>query len=172
MSNKHSTDEFDRSVCFTFFSSWVETLHNIADYDQQAALTAFFILSDFCLYGIEPDPETNTWSFAWPLVEREARRSINNRRRGFGAEDVELSNAIRAYHAEHPEASQRAIARELCCSPSKVNKVLKAKPDQESPDPLNEGGVSGNGSGTRDSLSIYPVEQDEAEIFGAATVKE
>lgn len=171
-SQKNSSEEFDRSVCFTFFSSWVETLHNIADYDLQAALTAFFILSDFCLYGIEPDPKTNPWGFAWPLVEREARRSINNRRRGFSAEDTELSDAIRVYHAEHPEASQRAIARELCCSVGKVNKVLKAKPEQNSPAPLNDGGafvhggVHGKGSGKRDCLFPHPVEQDECEIFG------
>lgn len=165
-SQKNSPEEFDRSVCFTFFSSWVESLRYLAECDQQAALTAFFILSDFCLYGIEPDPEANPWGFSWPIVEREARRSINNRRRGFSAEDVELSDAIRAYHAQHPEASQRAIARELCCSPSKVNKVLKAQPEQSTPDPLNECGVLGYGSCVRDTLSPYPVEQDEAEIFG------
>ena len=171
-SQKISPEEFDRSVCFTFFSSWVESLRYLAEYDQQAALTAFFILSDFCLYGIEPDPEANPWGFTWPMVEHEARRSINNRRRGFSAEDVELSDAIRAYHAQHPEASQRTIARELCCSVGKVNKVLKAKPEQDAPDLSNDngafvqGGVHGSGSGECDTLSPYPVEQYEAEIFG------
>lgn len=35
------------------------------------------------------------------------------------------ADAIRAYAAEHPEASQRAIAKALCVSPTTVNKWLK-----------------------------------------------
>lgn len=153
---KKSSEEFDRSVCFTCFSSWVESIRTLADIDQQAALTAFFVLSDYCLYDIEPDPESNPWGFVWPVVKHEARRSINNRRRGFSAEDVELSDAIRAYHAEHPFVSQRAIAEELCCSVGKVNKVLKAKSDY----------AHGNGSGECDDLLPHPEEQDNYEIFG------
>ena len=38
---------------------------------------------------------------------------------------------IRAYAAEHPEASQRAIAKALGVSPTTVNKWLKPDPEPE-----------------------------------------
>lgn len=168
MSNKHSADEFDRSICFSCFSTWVDALRTLAVNDTQAALDAFFILSDFCLYGLEPDPENNPWSIAWPIVRDEARRSINNRRRGFGAEDVALSDAIRKYHAEYPEASQRAIAEAVGCSVGKVNKTLKAAP----PNTPVVGTVHGNGSSEYNNPFSDGVEQNETEIFGAATIEE
>ena len=165
-SSKNSAEEFDQSICFTFFSTWVDALHAIAETDSLASLRAFFILSDFCLYGIEPDPQDNPWGFAWPLVEREARRSISNRRRGFGAEDVALSDAIRSYKEQHPNASQRAIAEALDCSLGKVNKVLNTPPVPPKGNVPVHVHVHGNGNGEHNSLSICPVEQDEEEIFG------
>jgi len=165
-SSKNSSEEFDRSVCFTCFSSWVEAIRSIADTDPRTAITAFLVLSDFCLYGIEPDPECNPWGFTWPVVEHEARRSINNRRRGFGSEDVEQSDAIRTYYADHPYATQRAIADAVGCSVGKVNKVLKSI---SLPTPSLEGcdSVHGNGSGDDIGLSLHPEEQNEHEIFGS-----
>lgn len=125
-SKKNSPKTFDQTVCFTCFAPWVESIRDLSEHDPQTALTAFFILADFCLYGIEPDPENNPWGFTWPVVSGEARRSINNRRRGFGAEDTALTKAILEYRAGHPSDTQKQIADALHCSAGKVNKVLRS----------------------------------------------
>lgn len=116
---------FDRTICFTVFREWVETIQYMAETNPKQALDAFLVLSNFCLYGEEPAAESNPWGVAWPVVSAEARRSISNRRRGFGTEDTVLTDAIKAYHIAHPEATQRAIADALHCSLGKVNKVVR-----------------------------------------------
>lgn len=117
---------FDRTICFTVFREWVETIQYMAETNPQQALDAFLALSNFCLYGEEPAAESNPWGVAWPVVSAEARRSISNRRRGFGTEDTEKTEEIKAYRIAHPEATQRAIADALHCSLGKVNKVVRS----------------------------------------------
>lgn len=168
ISAKNSPKEFDRSVCFTCFAPWVETVRLMAVENPQKAVEAFLTLSDYCLYGTEPDPLENVWGAMWPIVEGEARRSIANRRRGFGSEDVALSDAIREYAAGHPGASQRAIAEALGCSLGKVNKTLKkavsAVPDGGAD--VTDTYVHNDISNDTCNLSLHPVEQNECEVFG------
>lgn len=137
---------FDRSICFTFFQPWLEAIRTTAQADPQKALDAFFILSDYCLYAKEPDPEHNPWGMAWPVISAEARRSINNRRRGFGAEDVVLTEAIRRYYMEHPGITQQATADALHCSIGKVNKVVRG---------IRSGDGIHSGSGTHSACDIH-----------------
>lgn len=116
---------FDPTVCFTCFGDYVEALLGIEQAEgPEVAFSAFKILADFCLYGIEPDHASNPWGWAWPMVERKAKNSSNNRRRGFGAEDTEKATAIKEYLAEHPEDSMRAVARAVGCSDRTVRKVV------------------------------------------------
>lgn len=116
---------FDPTICFTCFGDYVEALLGIEQAEgPEVAFSAFKILADFCLYGIEPDPAANPWGWAWPMVERKAKNSNNNRRRGFGAEDTEKATAIKEYLAEHPEDSMRAVARAVGCSDRTVRKVV------------------------------------------------
>ena len=118
---------FDPTICFTCFGDYVEALLGIEQAEgAEVAFSAFKILADFCLYGIEPDPDKNPWGWAWSMVERKAENSMNNRRRGFGKEDAEKTAAIKEYLAEHPEDSMRAVARAVGCSVGKVCKVAKA----------------------------------------------
>ena len=164
-SNKNNPKAFDRTICFTVFREWVETIQYMAETNSQQALDAFLVLSNFCLYGEEPAVESNPWGVAWPVVSAEARRSISNRRRGFGTEDTVLTDAIKAYHIAHPEASQRAIADTLHCSLGKVNSVLRSLPPLV--DTLGNGSVNGTVSGEHSGLSVPPVEQEDWAIFGA-----
>ena len=118
---------YDRSICFTCFRDYVDALQGIEQTaGAETAFSAFKILADYCLYGIDPDPANNPWGWAWCLVEQKARNSENNRRRGFGAENVELTQAIQHYYIEHPDATQRAIAEAVGCSHGKVNKVVRS----------------------------------------------
>ena len=48
---------FDPTICFTCFGDYVEALLGIEQAEgPEVAFSAFKILADFCLYGIEPDP--------------------------------------------------------------------------------------------------------------------
>lgn len=126
---------FDRSICFTCFSPWVEGIRQQRQTDPQKAVDAFLILADYCLYGTEPDPACNPWGMAWAAISAEARRSINNRRRGFGTENVEQTQAIQCYYIDHPEATQRAIAEAVGCSSGKVNTVVRRLRDSANTKP-------------------------------------
>lgn len=159
ISAKNSPKEFDRSVCFTCFAPWVETVRLMAQDSPETALRAFLTLADYCLYGAEPDPVENAWGAMWPIVEGEAKRSIANRRRGFGSENIEQTNAIKAYILDHPEATQREVANFVGCSLWKVNKVLRT------PEAPAEFVCTDNGTSIS-SLSLQPPEQNECEVFG------
>ena len=124
--SKKNKKAFDQSICFTFFQPWLEAIRTVAETDPQKAIDAFLALGDYCLYGIEPDPERNPWGIAWPVISAEASRSINNRRRGFGAENTAQTEAIKNYRAEHPEATQMEIKKAVGCSIGKVNKVIRS----------------------------------------------
>ena len=89
--------------------------------------------NDYCLHDIEPDPANNPWGFAWPIIERQAQNSMNNRRRGFGAENSKQSRAIQAYFHAHPEATYKDVAEAVGCSVGKAYKVVK---------PMREGALS------------------------------
>lgn len=123
---KKNKKEFDQTICFTFFQPWLEAIRTTAESDPQKALDAFLVLGDYCLYGIEPSPGENPWGIAWPVISAEAQRSIDNRRRGFGVENTAQTEAIKNYHAEHPEATQMEIKKAVGCSIGKVNKVIRS----------------------------------------------
>lgn len=123
--NKPEREPFDPSVAFMCFGDYVEALRGIAaQYGVERAFSAFLVLADYCLYGKEPDPENNPWGWAWAMVERKARNSINNRRRGFGAKDADKTELIKSYAAAHPEETKRGIARAVGCSDWKVRQAL------------------------------------------------
>lgn len=123
---KQNKKAFDPTICFTFFQPWLEAIRTVSETDPQKAIDAFLALGDYCLYGIEPDPERNPWGIAWPVISAEAYRSINNRRRGFGAENTAQTEAIKNYRAKHPEATQIEIKKAVGCSIGKVNKVIRS----------------------------------------------
>jgi len=163
---------FDPTICFTCFSPWVEFIRNLSERDPAAALQAFFVIADFCLYDIEPAAD-NSWGLAWPIVEQQALRSIHSRRRGFGAENTVQTEAIKAYVIAHPGAPQWEIASAIGCSLTKVNKVMKqlrsvppSSSIDDSPIVSDSVTVSYSSSGTNsghDSLLVCPAEQNASE---------
>lgn len=116
---------FDRSIGFTCFNPWVESIRQQYQTDPAKAALAFLVLADYCLYGIEPDPITNPWGMAWPSIKQGADSSIKNRSRRFGTEDIEKQEKIKDFHLENPAATQREIAEATSCSLGLVNKVVK-----------------------------------------------
>lgn len=116
---------FDRSICFSCFSPWVESIRQQRQTDPEKAADAFLVLADYCLYGVEPDPDSNPWGMAWHSIKHDADASIKNRSRRFGTEDLDKHEKIRRFYLEHPDASQREVAEATGCSLGLVNKVLQ-----------------------------------------------
>lgn len=134
LKTKEHKAPFDPAVCFTCFGPWVESIRDIGERQgADAALAAFLSLADYCLYNIEPDSASNPWNFAWPLVKRQAQNSMNNRRRGFGAENSKQTLAIQDYFRTHPEATYKEVSEALGCSIGKAHKVIK---------PIRDGALS------------------------------
>lgn len=116
---------FDRTILFSCFSPWVESIRQQRQTDPEKAADAFLALADYCLYAKEPDPATNPWGMAWPTVKHDADASIKNRSRRFGTEDIDKHELIRLYRLEHQGSTQREIAAATGCSLGLVNKVLQ-----------------------------------------------
>lgn len=116
---------FDRTILFSCFSPWVESIREQYKTDPAKAALAFLVLADYCLYGIEPDPTTNPWGMAWRSIKHDADSSIKNRSRRFGTEDIDKHEQIIRFYLEHPDATQREIVAATGCSLGLVNKVVK-----------------------------------------------
>lgn len=56
---------------------WVESIRQQRQTDPEKAADAILALADYCLYGKEPDPESNPWGIAWPVVSEEARQRFS-----------------------------------------------------------------------------------------------
>lgn len=116
---------FDRTILFSCFSPWVESIRQQRQTDPEKAADAFLALADYCLYAKEPDPATNPWGMAWPMVKHDADASIKNRSRRFGTEDLTKQEKIKNFFLEYPDATQREAEEATGCSLGLVNKVHK-----------------------------------------------
>lgn len=117
--------EFDRSILFSCFGVWVESIRLMRETDPERAADAFLTLADYCLYAVEPDPLNNPWRTFWPTIKSGADASIKNRSRRFGTKDETKRDKIRQYILAHPRESQRKIAAATGCSLGLVNEVVK-----------------------------------------------
>ena len=119
--------------------------NRFTDYDVACALSAYgsnglrFWKNEYMCRRAKIAPHANKHNGQKQkehLEEARAIRDIRQHRKGTNWWDggnrdgaPTKRDEIRAYAAEHPEASQRAIAKALGMSPTTVNKWLK--PDQE-----------------------------------------
>ena len=116
---------FDRTILFSCFSPWVESIRQQRQTDPEKAVDAFLALADYCLYAKEPDPATNPWGMAWPTVKHDADASIKNRSRRFGTVDLAKQEKVKNFFLEYPDATQRVASEATGCSLGLVNKVHK-----------------------------------------------
>lgn len=118
--------EFDRSISFNCFRSWVDSIRRERTTDPAKAADAFLVLADYCLYGKEPDPNTNPWGMGWEAVKNGADASIKNRSRYFRTKDIDKREKVAQYILEHPSASQREVRDAVGCSLGLVNEVAQS----------------------------------------------
>lgn len=125
---------FDSTVCFTFNGSWVRTIEQLETETEESSLAyrLFKAISDYSLYGIEPnfddlEPlQRTTLKAVWETISTEIDNSIAWRKRGFANEKpTELQEAIIAECIKSPGDSCRAIGDAVGASKSEVDRVRK-----------------------------------------------
>lgn len=120
---------YDRTVCFTFFGNWLESME-IMENEHSAedpAYQLFKMIANFALYEVEPEADTTPIAKAmWPLLKREIEVSVENRKRGFDTSlPTEKQLAVVSMHIAYPDMSQRDIAAELGIALNTVHNALK-----------------------------------------------
>lgn len=116
--------EFDRSICFTYFGNYHRQIELVRE--QCGLETAYEVYKAIVKYGLfkkeitDPKIRMLVGESTLDLIENSQKKREN----GFG-ENIEQTQTIIDYNREHPEASQREIARVTGISQGKVNKVFK-----------------------------------------------
>lgn len=118
-------EEFDRSVCFTFFNDYHEQIMRVEKaYGVETAFDVYKAIVNYGLYEKEIDDEKlQILVGASTLTKIDSSQS--RRSRGFAGEDLEMSRSIILMHLEHPEYSQNKIVNLTKASKGKVNKTLQ-----------------------------------------------
>lgn len=124
-SQQQPLGKFDRSILFSCFGTWVESIRLMREIDPERAADAFLTLADYCLYSVEPDPDANPWRGAWASVKSGADASIKNRSRRFGTKDEVKRDMIKQYILAHPKESQRDVRDATGFSLQLINDVAK-----------------------------------------------
>lgn len=135
--------EFNREICFTCYSSWLNQAKQIRElYDDTVALNYLLAIGDYACYEIETeDPFIRMMLMS---IKEQIDASQNRRAGGFGRENTEQTKAILDYYKEHPGVSQDTISKALGISKGKVNKVLKS---------LSKDNNSNNNSNNNDNIN-------------------
>lgn len=119
------SNEFDRSICFTYFGNYYK---QVAEIEKLFGIeTAYKVERAIVEYGLfqkeieDPSIRIYVGATALDLIDSSQRRRAN----GFG-EDKEKTKAVEQYYQQHPDATQDEIVKATGVSKGKVNKVLKA----------------------------------------------
>ena len=121
MNNK----EFDRSVCFQFYESYLEQAELVKEQLGPEMCAEYFIA--LVRYGLYQEEPSN------PMVKMLISGLKNTidagqlkREKAFSGENKELTQKIVQYKEENPDATQREVATACQCSVGKVNKALNS----------------------------------------------
>lgn len=132
MNNK----EFDRSVCFQFYESYLEQAELVKEQLGYEMCAKYFIaLVRYGLYQEESDDPMIKMLISGLKNTIDAGQT--KRARGFNGKNKEKTEAIIKYKQEHPDASQREIANVCGCSIGKVNKVINSNSNLNSNNNIN-----------------------------------
>lgn len=121
MNNK----EFDRSVCFQFYESYLEQAELVKEQLGPEMCAEYFIA--LARYGLYQEESSN------PMIKMLVSGLKNTidagqskREKAFNGENKELTKQIIDYKENNPNATQREIADVCKCSVGKVNKALNS----------------------------------------------
>jgi len=117
--------EFDRSVCFTFYESYLTQAELIKE--QYGANEAYDSLSGIIKYALYKEEPANIMA---KIVLEGLKNTIDagqaKRASGFAKKsNAEMDEKIIQYKKDNPDATYEQIKEALGCSKGKISKVLK-----------------------------------------------
>lgn len=114
--------EFNRNVCFTFFESYLEGADKmVSACNKEFAYDYLTAIIRYALYKEESEnPMINAMVSA---LKNTIDANQKKRENGFLGEDKEQTEAIIKYYEEHPDATEREVAKAVKCSKGKVHNV-------------------------------------------------
>ena len=124
--------QFDPSVAFMVFGSWVKAIQVISDQvGESAALAFFFAIADYSMYDADPDfTDYPLLEALWQTIETEIDLSITRRKRGFAKDMMnEKYQAIIEAIAANPSAPLRTIAELTDTNKNMVQRVRRKYPE-------------------------------------------
>lgn len=135
-----SRKDFDSTICFTFYGSWIEAITSLeTDADRcSPAYMLFKAIANYSMYDEEPsiDDDNSNSSIikvVWPILEKEIDNSVNRRKRGFVVrEPTKMQQAVLDLHRERPELSYRQIGNIIGTSKSAVDRLIRKYADRPS----------------------------------------
>ena len=161
------TEEFDRSVCMSFFNDHRELVKRIQRlHGLEMAYKVQSAIIDYGLNGIKPTEEELLQFIPEPVLNQ-IDNNQKRRSRSFKGEDLEVSRSIILLHRDRPEMSQNAIASELGISKGKVNKTLQKYNNGEYEGVIgftntntdtNTSTITGNDRDHRDRVTVHSTE--------------
>lgn len=149
--------EFDRSVCFQFYKSYLEQGEQVKEQLGAEMCAEYFIA--LVRYGLYQEESNN------PMIKMLIAGLKNTidagqekRAKCFNGEDTELTTKIIEYKNANPDASQRNIADACGCSVGKVNKVLNSNNNLNNNSNSNSNSNSNNNSV---NVNVNTTEEEE-----------
>lgn len=161
--------EFDRSICFTYFGNYYRQIELVKE--QCGLEIAYKVYKAIVEYGLfkkeitDPKIRMLVGEATLDLIENSQKKREN----GFG-ENIEQTQTIIDYNREHPEASQREIARVTGISPGKVNKVFKKyelKTVKKSPNVID---IDSDNVNDNDSMNVNAVNVTQCHTNNASLI--
>lgn len=124
-SSTKKKEEFDRSVCFMFFESYLESAEKFQkQFGTEVAFNYLTGLAKYALY--QEESEDALINALVSGLKNTIDSGQEKRSKGFSKEDFEQTKLVAEYHRDHPEASQRQIVEALNgkVKKTKVQKTL------------------------------------------------
>jgi hypothetical protein len=116
--------EFDRSKCFMFFESYLESAEKYrTQFGTEVAFNYLVGIAKYALYQEESeDGMTNALVSA---LKNTIDSGQEKRSKGFAGENFDMTKLVAEYMRDHPDASQRTIMTATGVGKTKVGKVQK-----------------------------------------------
>ncbi len=116
--------EFDRSKCFMFFESYLESAEKYrTQFGTEVAFNYLVGIAKYALYQEESeDGMTNALVSA---LKNTIDSGQEKRSKGFAGENFDMTKLVAEYIRDHPDASQRTIMAATGVGKTKVGKVQK-----------------------------------------------
>lgn len=120
--------DFDQTMSFSVFGTWVDAIERIKKAQgTEAAYALFEAIANYSMYYDTPNFEADSLAqMVWPLIQREIDISLKRRGVNFSSEEAkEREQQVIELYSENPSLSIRDIEKMTGVSKSAVGRILK-----------------------------------------------